>query len=314
MARQPGRQYRVGALFGGGQEGMRRYTAALSGRLSRLGFIQNRNLLIDVSPTGAFTGSFQQEEALSAVRKLLEHGPDALFTCLTLTTRAAQKATQRVPIVFAWVSDPIATGLVRSYSHPGGNSTGVTNRFGELLIKRLELARELVPGIRRIAVIGYGTLGGPMGYETFVRPLRSAASRAGIALLEFVERPWVELVEQAANKGASAVIPVTVFAAEGDRLGGELVIGKARERRLPVIFGGAEMVEAGGLMSYGTNIVDDLRRGADLLARVLRGARAADIPVDQAARFELVVNLSAAKAIGLKIPPSIIVRADRIIQ
>jgi putative ABC transport system substrate-binding protein len=314
LAQQPGRQYRVGVLLGGGQEGMRRYTAALSGQLARLGFIQNQNLLIDVSPTGAFTGSFQQEEALSAVRELLERGPDALFTCLTLATRAAQKATQTVPVVFAWVSDPMAAGLVRSYSHPGGNITGVSNRFGELLIKRLELARELVPGIKRIAVIGYGTLGGPMGYEIFVRPLRSAASRAGIELLEFVERPWVELVEQAAHEGAGAVIPVTVFAAEGDRLGGELVIGKARERRLPVIFAGAEMVEAGGLISYGTNLVDGIRRGADLLARVLQGTKPTDIPVDQTARFEMVLNLSAVKAIGLKIPASIMVRADRIID
>jgi ABC-type uncharacterized transport system substrate-binding protein len=312
MAQQSGRRYRVGVLLGGGPEAMERYLSALSERLAALGFVRGRNLQIDVSPTGSITGIGEQD-ALYAVRKLLERHPDALFTCLTLGTRAAQEATQTVPIVFTWVPDPVAAGLVQSYAHPGGNITGVSNHVVELLIKRFELARELVPGIKRVAVAGWGTLGGA-SYEIYVRPLRSAAARAGIELLEVVERPWVELIDQAANQGAGAFIPVTVFAAEGNRFTGELVIEKARAHRLPVIFAGAEMVEAGGLISYGTNIVDDLRRGASLLAQVLGGAKPADIPVDQTARFELAVNLSAAKAIGLKIPQSIMLRADHVFE
>jgi len=309
LAQRSGRKYRIGVIFGGGVESMQRYLSAFSERLAGLGFVQGRNLDIDVSSRGGFTG----ELARDVVRSFLEKRPNALFTCLTSITQAAQEVTQSVPIVFAWVQDPVVAGLVKSYARPGGNITGVTNRFGELLLKRLELARELVPEIKRVAVIGYGEAGDAM-YEPSVRPLRLAASKFQIKLLEFVARPWLDLYHQAADEGADAVIPVGILVPNGDRFSGELVIESTRKRRVPVIFAGVEMVEAGGLISYGTNIVDDLRRGADLLAKVLRGVKPSDIPIDQAARFELAVNLKTAKAIGITIPQSILLRADRVIE
>jgi len=289
---------------------MQRYLSAFSERLAVLGFVQGQNLHIDVSPVGPFTGA---NIARDVVPALLEKNPDALFTCLTSTAVAAAQVTRSVPIVFAWVQDPVAAGLVKSFAHPGGNVTGVTNRFAELLLKRLELARELVPELKRVALIGYGEAADAM-YEPSVQPLRRAAAQFGIEVLEFVTRPWVELYKQAADEGAGAVIPVGVFVPNGDRFSGELVIESAQKRHVPVIFAGVEMVEAGGLISYGTNIIDDLRRGADLLAKVLRGVKPSDIPVDQAARFELAVNLKTAKAIGITIPQSILVRADRVID
>lgn len=308
--RRDGRPFRVGVLFGAGGKSMQRYLSAFSERLARLGFVQGENLHIDVSPAGAFTGASVPRDV---VRTFLEKRPDAFFTCLTSITAAAAQVTQSVPIVFAWVPDPVAAGLVKSLAHPGGNVTGVTNRFAELLLKRLELARELVPDLKRVAFIGYGEIGDAM-YEPSVRPLRRAAAQFGIEVLEFVARPWVHLYQQAADEGAGAVIPVGVFVPYGDRFSGELVIESAQKRHVPVIFAGVEMVEAGGLISYGTNLIDDLRRGADLLAKVLRGVKPSDIPVDQAARFELAVNLKTAKASGITIPRSILLRADRVIE
>jgi putative ABC transport system substrate-binding protein len=308
--RRDGRPYRIAVLFGAGGESMQRYLSALSERLAKLGFVQGQNLHIDVSPAGAFTGAGVPR---GVVGTFLEKHPDAFFTCLTSITMAAAQVTQSVPIVFAWVEDPVAAGLVKSLAHPDGNVTGVTNRFAELLLKRLELARELVPELKRVALIGYGEAGDAM-YEPSVRPLRRAAAQFGIEVLEFVTRPWVELYQQAADEGAGAVIPVGIFVPYGDRFSGELVIESARKRDVPVIFAGVEMVEAGGLISYGTNIIDDLRRGADLLAKVLRGVKPSDIPVDQAARFELAVNLKTAKASGIAIPQSILLRADRVIE
>ena len=307
--RRDGRPFRIGALFGAGGESMQRYLSAFSERLAVLGFVQGQNLHIDVRPAGIFSGGIARD----VVPALLKKNPDALFTCLTSIAVAAAQATQSVPIVFAWVQDPVAAGLVKSFAHPGGNVTGVTNRFAELLLKRLELARELVPELKRVALIGYGPAA-EATYEPSVQPLRRAAAQFGIEVLEFVERPWVDLYQQATDEGAGAVIPVGIFAPNGDRFSGELVIESAQKRHVPVIFAGVEMVEAGGLISYGTNIIDDLRRGADLLAKVLRGVKPRDIPVDQAARFELAVNLKTAKASGITIPRSILLRADRVIE
>lgn len=309
QARREGRSFRIGALFGAGGESMQRYLSAFSERLAVLGFVQGQNLHIDVRQAGPFIGANLARDVVPA---LLKKHPDALFACLTSTAVAAARVTQSVPIVFAWVQDPVAAGLVKSFAHPGGNVTGVTNRFAELLLKRLELARELVPELKRVALIGYGRM--EATYEPSIQPLRRAAAQFGIEVLEFVERPWVELYEQAADEGAGAVIPVGIFVPNGDRFSGELVIESAHKRHVPVIFAGVEMVEAGGLISYGTNIIDDLQRGADLLAKVLRGVKPSDIPVDQAARFELAVNLKTAKASGITIPRSILLRADRVIE
>ncbi len=308
--RREGRSFRIGALFGAAGESMQRYLSAFSERLAVHGFVQGQNLHIDASPVGP---SIDANLARDVVPALLKKNPDALFTCLTSTAVAAARVTQSVPIVFAWVQDPVAAGLVKSLAHPGGNVTGVTNRFAELLLKRLELARELVPELKRVALIGYGPAA-EATYEPSVQPLRRAAAQFGIEVLEFVARPWVDLYQQAADEGAGAVIPFGIFVPNGDRLSGELVIESARKRHVPVIFAGVEMIEAGGLISYGTNIIDDLRRGADLLAKVLRGVKPRDIPVDQAARFELAVNLKTAKASGITIPRSILLRADRVIE
>jgi putative ABC transport system substrate-binding protein len=232
------------------------------------------------------------------------------LTCLTRGTLAAKKVAGSIPIVFTWVADPVGAKLVQSYGRPGGNVTGVTNRFGELLVKRLELAHELLPGARRIAVLGVVNA----LYPLLSPRLRRAAGQLGVELAEFNVIDWGSSIERAKLDGAAAAIPFTQFAALGMRVSGESVVAAELEHHVPVIFAGSEMVEAGGLISYGTNIVDDVRRAADLLARVLEGASPATVPVDQAARFELAVNRKTAKAMGIAIPQSILLRADRVIE
>ncbi len=306
-AQQPGRTYRLVALFGGGTDGIQLYRSALSERLSTHGFVEGRNLRIDHR-----AGHFAYAGGGDPRSELLAMKPDALFTLLPNATQAAQTVTRTVPIVFAWVADPVALGIVQSYANPGGNITGVTNRFGVLLVKRLELAHDLLPGVKRVAAIGYES----SPYTLFSPPLRRAAAQLGIDLIEVdvSSRGWDYGVERAALRGAEVIVPVIRFTEAGRRGDGKLVVRAAAKRRIPVIFAGAEMVEAGGLMSYGTNLVDEVRRGADLLARVLKGEKPANLPVDQAARFELVVNLKTAKAIGITIPQSIMLRADRVIE
>ncbi len=303
-AQQRGRSYRVAALFGVGGSAMQHYRAALAERLAKHGLIEGRNLAIDAR--GA-TEIFHEDR--DQARELLAAGPDAILTCLTRVTQATAAATQTVPIVFVWVENPVASGLVKAYARPGGNVTGVTNRFGELLVKRLELAHELVPGLERVAVIGFR-----FGlYAENAGPLREAAGRLGVGLLELrIRTGWAEAVETAVAKGAQAVLPFHLHALLP--IAGAELIRVALEKRVAVVYGDADAVRAGGLISYGTDLAEDVRRGADLLAKVLRGAEPATLPVDQAARFEMVVNLKTARALGLAVPQAVLIRADRVIE
>jgi len=303
-AQQSGRSYRVGVVFGGGAVQLQLYRSALSERLSTHGFITGENLRIEYRFS---RGGYSFGE--NPVRELLALKLDAFFTLLSQATKAAQTATRTVPIIFVWVADPVASGFVQSYAHPGGNITGVSNRFIELAVKRLDLARELVPNAKRVAVTYIVT----PRYERL--ELRRAAEKLGMDLIELnLFESETDIVDRAMSDGADVIIPFDQFSALGYSAHGEQLVRSAFERRIPVIFAGRKMVELGGLMSYGTNLVDGVRRGADMLARVLKGEKPADLPVDQAARFELTVNLKTAKAIGLAIPPSILIRADRVIE
>ena len=303
-AQQRGRTYRVGVLFGAGAEGLNRYRSALSEQLAVHGFTVSENLEIEYRfSRGGY--SFNEDPA----SELLALKPDAILTLLNQATQAAQTATRTVPIIFVWVADPVASGFVQSYGHPGGNITGTTNRFFELAVKRLDLARELLPNLKRVAV-PYVVSPSHERLE-----LRKAAKQLGIGLTEYhLVAPKNGIVGHAVSEGAEVIIPYVQFTALGYSAHGEQLVRAALEHRMPVIFAGREMVELGGLMSYGTNLSDDVRRGADMLARVLKGEKPANLPVDQAARFELVVNLKTAKAIGITIPQSILLRADRVIE
>jgi putative ABC transport system substrate-binding protein len=302
LAQTPGRAYRVGAIFGVGGEAMKPYLAALKERLAAHGFAEGRNLRLDAR--GAI-GTFHEDRELAL--ELLAAKPDALLTSLTGVTRAAQAATRSTPIIFVWVADPVAEGFVKSLARPGGNATGVTNRYGELLAKRVELARELLPAAKRIAI--GPAVEGDLFFQSLSAPARAAAARLGMEIV-VIPTPWS--IEASVKTGAEAILPLFVHALQP--VSGVDVIRIAAEKGIPVIYSDAAAVEAGGLISYGTNLVDDVRRGADLLTRMLKGAKPGELPVDQAARFELAVNLKTARALGLTISQSILLRADRVIE
>lgn len=304
-AQQPARTYRIGALLGGGRDTMQRYRAALVERLGTQGFVEGRNLEIDARGS---SGMFHEDREVA--REFVAAKRDAIFTCETGATQAAQAATKTIPIVFAWVADPVASGIVKSYASPGGNITGVTNRYAELFVKRLELLRELLPKAKRVAVLRYAAAS---LYRDVVAPsLRKAARQLEFELVE-IERPqWASAIEGAAKDGVDAVLPADIFV--GTRLSGEQVVEATNRLRLPTVFANSNMVEAGGLVSIGTNLENDIRRATDLLARVLKGAQAGRQPVDLATQFELVLNLKTARSIGLTVPQSVYLRAHRVIE
>ena len=303
LAQAPARKYRVGVLLASAP-GLERYRAALVERLASHGFVESRNLQIDARGSA---GIFHEDR--DTARAMLAAKADALFTFANRPTQAALSATKSVPVVFTWVGDPIAAAIVKNYARPGGNATGVTTRFGELLVKRAELVRDLLPRSRRIAVLFWKS---DEAFPALAPALRNVAAQLGIELLEIDISSWDTALDHAVKSGAEAVLPFWQFGASP--VSADVVIQHANRLRVPVVFAEAEPVDRGGLISWGTNLVDDVRRGADMLARVLKGAKPADLPVDQAARFELVVNLKTAKAIGLSISQTVLLRADRVIE
>lgn len=305
-AQKPGRDYRVGVLLAG-SSGMERYHDALRERLAGHGFVEGRNLRVDARGSA---GTFGDDREF--VRAMVAAGADAVFTFSSHATAAAMSASKSVPIVFAWVPDPVVSGIVKSYARPGANATGVSSRFGELVHKRLELVRELLPKAKRVAVVGQSYAD---EFAAIAPGLRKTSARLQIELLEFVTADrtgWDSSLGRALNASAEALVPFSWFA--DSPVTGSTVVEFANRNRIAAVFADAESVEWGGLISWGTNLVDDVRRGADMVARVLKGARPADLPVDQAARFEVVVNLKTARAIGLAVPQSILLRADRVIE
>lgn len=305
-AQKPSRDYRIGALLASGP-GMEHYRDALRERLAGHGFVEGKNLRIDARGS---SGTFFDDREY--VRAMVAAKVDAIFTFSLRSTAAAMAASKSVPIVFVWIPDPVVSGIVRSYARPGGNTTGVSSRFGELLHKRLELVRELLPNARRVAVFGQTYTD---EFAAIAPELRKTAAQLQIELLELVTADrtgWDSSLNRALNLRAEALVPFAWFA--DSPVTGSMVVEIANRNRIAAVFADAESVERGGLISLGTNLVDDVRRGADMLARVLKGAKPTDLPVDQAARFELVVNLKTAKAIGLAVPQSVLLRADRVIE
>jgi putative ABC transport system substrate-binding protein len=301
-AQQIARSRRVGLLLPTERLAAERL-ALVRERLARNGFVEGRNLAIDMRSPASWTEASWQ----AAVGSVLALKPDVLLTTTTLLTRAAQAATTSVPIVFTWVGDPVASGIVKEYGRPGGNATGVSLRYFELTAKRLELLRELLPAARRVAALSRVWDDPPIAIAW--RNAQAAAGRLGIELLRLDIRIFPPKEVE-----ADAFLILDPFGVFGVGSAMKAVIRYTVEQRIPAIFADTESVEAGGLMSYATNLHGDLRRGADLAARVLRGAKPAELPVDQASRFELAVNLGTARSMGVRIPQPLLLRADRVIE
>lgn len=284
-----------------------RYMKVVRQELAERGLVEGRNLVIDERfvPYGA-------QQNFEVARELVALKPDALLTASTLVTIAAQRAGPGVPVVFAWVADPIAAGIVADYARPGGNATGVTNRFLEIAAKRVELMRELLPSAKRVAMVT-GVFD-----QVMEAAMASAMSVAGPLGLTLVRAPtqggWDGVGDIVASARAQGAVILTPFALLGMHDAATAIAVQLNSRRIPAIFSEIESVEQGALMSYATNLADDIRKAAGIAAQVLRGVRPAALPVDQASRFELAINLRTAREIGLRVPQGLLLRADRVIE
>ena len=307
VAQQSGRHYRVAALVPFSALSGDQYRRALRERLAAHGFVEGVNLTLEIRDAGA-----ERALARELVTELARARLDAIFSLSTLLTLGAQDATKSVPIVFGWVADPVVSGIVRDFQKPGGNATGVTNRYFEVLVKRMELVRELFPDATQVVVLA-GFFDSTL--QTALRIARPEADRLGLKLLpREAQFGWARAVADVAASGADVALIVTPFSIFGMRTEAQEAVRAALDKRVRVVYSDSESVERGGLISYATNPTEDIRRGADYLARVLRGESPADLPVDQASRFELVLNLRTANALGVRVPDSVLVRADRVVE
>jgi putative ABC transport system substrate-binding protein len=235
---------------------------------------------------------------------------DVIVTAGTDAVIAVKKATSVIPIVFGTAGDPVANGLVASLARPGGNVTGLSNQSADISGKRLNLLREVVPSLRRLAIMA--NIASSIGVLE-MREVQAAAQTLGleVATLEIRRAEDIAPAMGALKGGADALYVVTEPLVNANRV---QINTLALDARLPTLHGQKPYVEAGGLMSYGANIPDLFRRAADYVDKVLRGTKPADIPVEQPTKFDLVVNLKTAKALGLEVPPSLLARADEVIE
>jgi putative ABC transport system substrate-binding protein len=277
--------------------------------LRDLDYVEGRNLMIEYRYA---EGKPERYPALAA--ELVALKVDVIVSANTLGTLAAKQATKTIPIVFVGAADPVQSGLVTSLARPGGNATGLSALSPELVGKCLELLAQAVPGVSRVAVLWQP---GAQGERTDKDMLKGAdvAARALGMRLQFVEARGPTEFDRAfsdmtrARADALTVLGSAMFNNERRRL-----VDLAAKKRLPAVYSGRASVDAGGLMSYGPNIADLWRRAATYVDKILKGAKPGDLPIEQPTKFELVINLKTAKALGLTIPPGVFAIADEVIE
>jgi putative ABC transport system substrate-binding protein len=280
------------------------WTAAFVKRLRELGWIEGRTIAIEYRWADG-----RRERFAEIAAEFVERKVDVILTS-GAAGNAAKKATSTIPIIFAVANDPLGSGLVASLARPGGNVTGLSAQQSDLVSKRLELLREVVPGFRQLAIMAN------VGYPAAVLEMDEVQGTARtfgfeVAKLE-IRRPEDIAPAFEALKGPAEVIYVCsdpLVNANRIRINTLALVA-----RLPTIYAQREYVEAGGLMSYGPNFADLFRRSAELVDKVLRGTKPADIPVEQPTKFELVINLKTAKTLGLDVPSMLLARADEVIE
>jgi len=272
--------------------------------MRRLGWIEGQSIAYD----RAYTDD-RHEDLPRLAAELVARKPELIYAPPQIAAVAARQATHTIPIVFAGGVDPVGAGLVSSLARPGGNATGTIGVVDSLAPKRVELLREVLPYAKRI-----GLLSDPTAPDSTLdrNALAPVATVLGLTIVVGEASNRVEFDAAVAKLIGQGVDVIFANAAIAENLRGRL-IELANRRRVPV-FGGRRMAEAGGLFFYGASLPDQLRRSAQLVDKVLKGAKPADLPVEQATKFELVINLKTAKALGIAIPQSVLLRADEVIQ
>jgi len=305
-AQQSANKVSVGFLSVNAHSAMKARTEAFQRGLRELGYFEGQNIFVEYKFA---EGNLDRLRALAA--ELARSNVAVIVTEGTTATRSAKEATSTIPIVMAQDPDPVATGFVASLARPGGNITGLSNQRTDLGGKRLEILKDTIPGLARVAIIG--TSATPGNAQTLADVERAAGMLAvRLQVLEISRPQDIETAFGAAQDGQADAILV---------LGSpHLLSYRARvadaavKSRIPTMFYTSDYVKDGGLMSYGVNTIDLFRRAATYVDKIVKGAKAGDLPIEQPTRFEFIINLRSARAIGLTVPPVVLSRADEVIE
>jgi putative ABC transport system substrate-binding protein len=305
-AQQAGKVPRIGILWSVSSTIASPWAAAFRQELGRLGYVEGQTIALEERWA---EGRFDRLAPLAA--ELGRLNVDILVTTTTPGARAAQQASRTIPIVMTLVSDPVGSGVVANLARPGGNVTGLSLMHPELSRKRLELLKEVVPKVSRVAILSNPS--NPIA-PPLLRETEAAARGLGVQIqvVEVRNSAGLDGAFSAMTRdraGALVVTPDFVFMDQRMR-----IVDLAAKSRLPAMYAWREPVDAGGLMAYGASIPDILRRAAGYVDKIIKGAKPADLPIEQPAKLELVINQKMAKALGLTIPRSLLLRADQVIE
>jgi putative ABC transport system substrate-binding protein len=304
-AQPPTKVWRIGYL-GYAYRTEARDLEAFRQHLRELGYVEGKNLVIE-----SRLAESSLERLPAVVAELVSLKLDVIAAYGNQTIEALRRATQTIPIVMIVAGDPVGAGLVTSLAHPGGNVTGLSSLSEGLSAKRLELLAQTVPGMTRVGVLMVPNI---PTHAAFLREIKTAGQRIGIAVVgaeargrDEIERAFAALTKARAQ--GLIVLPNPVTLTHQTR-----IVELAAKNRLPAVYPGQEFTESGGLMAYSTSRTEMYRRSAVFVDKILRGAKPADLPVEQPTTFELAINLKTARALGLTIPPALLLRADRVIE
>ena len=304
-AEQVGRVYRIGFLIPPREAGGLPHLNAFRAGLREFGYVEGKNVTID------FRFADDDMARLPALAAdVVRHNPDVIVTASPPGVRAVKEATRTIPIVIGAVYDPVGQGFVASLGRPGGNITGLSVQFEDTIPKLLELISAVVPATTKIVVLKTVD----PSHDNFVARISALARPLHIRIVSIEVRAPAELESAFARIGevrdeSMVVLPHPLFNTRA-----EVVVRLAAARRVPAIYPFRSFAEVGGLMSLGVDLLDSFRRAAYFVDRILKGSKPGDLPVEQPTKIDLVVNLKTAKALGLTIPPSVLLRADEVIQ
>jgi putative ABC transport system substrate-binding protein len=306
-AQQPTKIPRIGWLSGSSVSAIATRSDAFRQGLRELGYVEGKNIIVEWR-----YGEGNPARVSEFAAELVRLNVDVIVTAGPTPTRFAKHATKTIPIVMAQDGDPVGNGFVTSLARPGGNITGLSRLTPDISGKQLELLKEIVPKISRVAVFGTSTQ--PGNAQTLTE-INLGAKTLGVEIryLDVLGAKDIESGFRTARKGRADAILWFVAGLVGTSQRKE-VVDLALKSRLPVSYAQSNYVEAGGLMSYGVSVADLDRRAATYVDKILKGAKPADLPVEQPTKFDLIINLKAAKQIGLTIPPNVLARADRVIK
>jgi putative tryptophan/tyrosine transport system substrate-binding protein len=306
-AQQQGKIPRIGFLTGSSLSSQLSRNEAFRRGLRDLGYVEGKNVVIEWR---SYEGQRDRQRAL--VAELVRSNVEVIVAVGSGDIRSAKEATSTIPIVMLVGGDPVASGFVASLARPGGNVTGLATLRPELSGKRLELLKEVVPRLARVAVFA-----SPLSedHSRMRTELELAAGSFGVTL-QYFDVQNASDVEPAFRAAAKERADAIFFRVPGPQASSQRphIVSLAQKTRIPAIYEGPDYVEAGGLMSYGISVTDSARRAAVYVDKILKGAKPADLPIEQPTKFELVINLKTAKQIGLTIPPNVLARADRVIK